>query len=233
MQKTTRILAILASLLLATFCKSFSQASVNVFLARTYEYEGGAKFTDTKFDGHYTKFGVILPTLEKWNRDTGGGDFDNDRKITWNDIRLLTWSEATKIYKGLYWDRVRADSIGSQRIANIIVDFVVNSGFRQDFIMYLQKRVGTPADGVIGLQTVKAINRADECQLFNDLLRWRIDYYKRVTRSTPRISKFYKGLINRLKKICCNDNYKKNEKGIFVIIDYGCDCLRIGELSAR
>ncbi len=230
MQKIARFLLIFAVCSLQ-ICKVYPQASVAIFLARTYEYEGGASFTDTKFDGHYTKFGVILPTLEKWHRETGGGDYDGDKKVTWNDIRLLTWAEATKIYKRFYWDRVQADSIQSQRLANIIVDFVVNSGFRSDFIMYLQKRVGVKADGIIGAVTVKAINRANECDLFNDLLRWRIAYYKRVTKSTPRISKYYRGLINRLKKICCKDNYKQNEKGVFIIIDLGCDCLRIDELS--
>jgi lysozyme family protein len=223
MQKALLLFAMFAFLQVAN-----GQANVNVFLARTYEYEGGSKFTSTEFDGHFTKFGIILPTLQKWHSETKFGDFDNNKIVNWNDVRLLSWSDATQIYKNLYWDKCKADEIKSQRIANIIVDFVVNSGFRKDFLFFLQKKIGVAQDGKIGPKTIQAINSTNECELFNALLVWRLDYYKRITKSTPRLKGLLNGLKNRLKKICCNDNYnyKKNEKSKnYIIIADGCSCL--------
>lgn len=229
----TRFIFFFASFLFANIFfaknKANGQAKASVFLAKTYEYEGGSKFTDISFDGHYTKFGIILSTFQMFHRTKKGDcDIDKDGKVTANDLRLLTWSQATQIYKVLYWNVCHGDNIKSQRIANIIVDFVVNSGFRDDFLKYLQKQVGVSQDGKIGLKTINAINNSDECKLFNSLLKWRLGYYKAITKK-KRLSKLFKGLKNRLKKICCNENYK-NEKSNYTIQPNGCNCMSVDGL---
>jgi hypothetical protein len=206
------VLAFLVSFL------AYSKTDVEIFLLRTYQYEG-SKFTDTKFDGHYTKYGIILPTLEKYYSQTQKGDIDQDKKITWNDIRLLNWELAVDIYKELYWLPGQGDKFKSQRNANLTVDFFVNSGFRPDFIKSVQKLVGSKQDGIIGIQTARAINSYDECLYFNRVMLWRKGYYARIVKANPqRLGKLLNGLNNRLIKICKNENFKNDSL-------LGCDCM--------
>ena len=213
--------SLLFSFLFSFLAFSSPKPSVELFLIRTYQYEGGSKFTDTKFDGHYTKFGIILPTLEVYYNSTGRGDIDQDKKITWNDIRLLNWDIAVDIYRELYWKPGQGDNFKSQRNANLTVDFFVNSGFRADFIKYIQKLSGAKQDGVIGIKTVTAINQKAECIYFNKVIKWRKNYYALIVKNNPqRLGKLLNGLNNRLIKICKNENYKNDTL-------HGCDCLPI------
>lgn len=202
-----------------------SGANVSVFLQKTYQYEGGAKFTTTHFDGRYTKYGIIFETFKDFSINGKKLDNDKDGKITPNDLRLSTCEQATVIYKRLYWDRWQADSIKSQKIANILVDFTVNSGFRTDFIRYVQRKVGVKDDGILGAKTLQAINKADECSLFNSLLAWRTGYYKVITSKVPRLNNLLNGLLNRLKLICLNENYKLIKSRFVLNSPADCDCL--------
>ena len=61
-----------------------------------------------------------------------------------------------------YWDFCKADQIGSQSVAEIIVDWYVNSGFIG--LKKVQKILGVEQDGKFGPITIGAINsRSAKC----------------------------------------------------------------------
>lgn len=72
------------------------------------------------------------------------------------DIKGLTKEDAKAIYRRDYWDRAKASqydgAIGFQ-----LFDAAVNSGVSAAIKM-LQRAVGVPDDGVIGPQSLNAIN---------------------------------------------------------------------------
>jgi lysozyme family protein len=72
------------------------------------------------------------------------------------DMRDLRQEQARAIYRTLYWDAIRADEL-PDAIRFDVFDGAVNSGVTQS-IRWLQRAVGTEADGVIGSFTLNAIN---------------------------------------------------------------------------
>lgn len=72
------------------------------------------------------------------------------------DIKVLTKEDAKAIYRRDYWDRAQASkydgAIGFQ-----LFDAAVNSGVSAAIKM-LQRAIGVPDDGVIGPQSLNAIN---------------------------------------------------------------------------
>ena len=72
------------------------------------------------------------------------------------DIRSLSLSDAKAIYKRDYWDKTQCDSLPSA-INFDIFDTAVNSGVDRA-IKLLQKSVGVEVDGIIGKDTLFAVN---------------------------------------------------------------------------
>lgn len=96
--------------------------------------------------GGPTNWGITIATLSDW-RGT---------RQTALDVRNLTKEEADEIYDARYWKTVRADELPSG-LDYTVVDFYVNSGAWA--IRILQRVLGVTEDGVIGDQTMKAIER--------------------------------------------------------------------------
>lgn len=71
------------------------------------------------------------------------------------DMRDLTQDQAKGIYKALYWNAVRAEEL-PEDVRFDVFDAAVNSGVGQS-VRWLQRAVGTEADGVIGAYTLNAI----------------------------------------------------------------------------
>jgi lysozyme family protein len=102
------------------------------------------------------------------------------------------------VFKRYYWDRMQADGIRSQSIANLLVDWVWLSGAWG--IKNAQKELGVTADGIVGMKTLAAINGFQTEQLlFNRLWRARQAYILRI--STGSQKKFRLGWLNRLDAI--------------------------------
>lgn len=97
------------------------------------------------------------------------------------DIKNLTKDEAKAIYKRDYWLSL-FDSIGDQRIANVLFDFSVNAG-TETAIRTMQKALNDVlagpilADGVFGPATLSAVNGADPEKLLKQFTVRRITYY--------------------------------------------------------
>ena len=146
--------------------------------------------------GGPTKYGVILA---EWKAK--GWDKDGDKDIDVNDLKLITADDAASIAKTHYWDKLKADDIKNQSIAEFLVDFAYNCGVATA-AKKIQECLGVIIDGNIGPKSIKAINEADQKQLFNNLKTKRRNYYLGIVARKPLQFKFLKGWLRR------NDSFK-------------------------
>lgn len=168
-------------------------ANFEKFAGRLLVLEGG--YVNNPADrGGPTKYGVILAT---WKAH--GWDKDNDGDIDDEDIKKLTPEDAKYIAKKIFWDHFKADEIKNQSLAEFIVDWGYNSG-TGTAARKLQQALGVAADGVIGRQTLAALNSANQKQLFEKLKQARIDFIEAIVRNRPDQMRFYDGWMNRVQK---------------------------------
>lgn len=161
------------------------------FAGKILRLEGG--FVNHPADkGGPTKYGVILSTWKQY-----GYDKDHDGDIDAEDIRELTEADARYIAKKVFWDFFQADFILNQSIAEFIVDWGYNSG-RVTVAKKLQKLLNVTADGLIGVQTLNAINCTDQQNLFDALKVARRVFIDNIVEQRPDQSVFHKGWINRI-----------------------------------
>jgi lysozyme family protein len=96
----------------------------------------------------------------------------------------------------MFWDKWKADSIISQSIAELLVDWAWGSGIYG--IKYPQQVLGVKVDGIVGAKTLAAINNyPDQEELFNKLWQRRKKHFEDIAKS-PSKKKFLKGWLNRL-----------------------------------
>jgi lysozyme family protein len=137
-----------------------------------------------------TNFGISAPVYGEWI----------GRTPTVADMKAITKPIALQIYKKNYWDAMRADSINSQSVANILVDHGINAGVSRAGRMMqevLNKKFGKnlKVDGNIGPISIQAINSVNSQALFNEYKTAREAYY--ISLNDPT---FGAGWLNRLSK---------------------------------
>jgi lysozyme family protein len=154
--------------------------------------EGSVYENDPTDTGGCTKYGIILQTLKDYNFDV-----NKDGVYTCEDVKALTLEDAKLIYKKMYWDYFKADSIKNQSLAEYIVDGAINQG-KGTIAKYVQTIIGVTADGLVGNKTLEAINSHDSKDLFHKLKEKRTERYHNIVAKNPSQSKFIKGWINRV-----------------------------------
>lgn len=97
--------------------KLTAMADFNIYAPHLLQFEGGYVFHPMD-EGGPTNMGVTLQTY----RD----HFGQDKTV--DDLKDISRDEWTQIMKSGYWDRCKADRIDSQSVAEILVDWCVNSG---------------------------------------------------------------------------------------------------------
>lgn len=147
--------------------------------------------------GGYTMVGVTLETYKSYCRKKG---YPTPTPQRLHDIPFSQWVD---ILKGMFWDRMNADRIASQGIANMCVDWLWISGTGR--IKNIQKILNVKQDGIVGDKTIAAINSANIKELFTKLYNAREKFYK----SCSGWWKYGKGWMRRLDAI--------NEDGSFTI----------------
>lgn len=105
--------------------------------------------------------------------------------------------DETQLFYLEWWNRGHYPSIKSQDVANLLFDYEVNSA--STAVKAVQRLVGSTPDGVMGPNTVAAINKADPVKLYNDLLAQRKTNYERIVANDPSQQVFWNGWMNRLK----------------------------------
>ena len=155
--------------------------------------EGG--FVNNPADpGGATNMGVTLATFQQW--------YGADKTVA--DLRMMTDAQWTAIMKGGYWDKCLADQIKNQSVAEMIVDWCINSG--NGIVRKVQGIVGVTADGIVGPKTIAAINRYDQQNLHFRIKKARAEYYASLVDNRKSNLAFYDGWISRIAQL----NFKRN-----------------------
>jgi len=169
------------------------------------KWEGG-KSNDVKdsaswftcgVDGIHTNKGV---TYQSWVSVFGENEVDRFLKMSQKDWGL--------IFKSKYWDAVKGDDIKSQAIANVLVSWAWGSGDKTA-VKQIQRVLGVTRDGIIGKQTLGAINKSNEVELFAECIKAREMFFRYISNpmnasgQKQRIAftnnqRFLKGWLNRL-----------------------------------
>lgn len=166
-------------------------ASFEKYAPVLWDLEGG--FVDDPDDrGGATNRGITLKTYEGWCRRHG---YPRPTVQRLKDLDSETWK---RIAKELFWDKVGGDDIRDQRVANLIADWAFNSG--AGIITRVQALVGVRADGIVGRETVRAINSEDPARLAADLKRLRTSFYHTLARRGNN-RKYLRGWLARLEKL--------------------------------
>lgn len=94
------------------------------------------------------------------------------------------------------WEAYHLNQIISQKVANLIFDYIVHSG---KAVKNIQKVLGVTQDGIIGPNTLRAINSQNPTTLFNKILAERKEYLDGLIKKDPTQEVFREGWTNRLK----------------------------------
>lgn len=152
------------------------------------KWEGG--FVNDPYDrGGATNKGVTIGTFQSFYP---GKTVDDLKRIT--DDQWLT------IFKSGYWNPWQADQIKNQAIANILVDWAWSSGARTA-IRKVQELLGVSVDGLVGNETLSAINGQDAEELFDRIKVARYDFVDAIVKRDPSQKRFITGWKNRIKSI--------------------------------
>jgi lysozyme family protein len=138
-------------------------------------------------------WGVTIGTYETYCRKKGYP------KPTVERLKNITKEEWTEILKTMYWDRWKADEIKNQSVANILVDWVWASGSHG--IKRPQRLLGVKADGIVGKQTIAAVNAMDAATFFKMIKDDRAKFIDEICKARPKNEKYRKGWMNRINAI--------------------------------
>jgi len=124
--------------------------------------EGG--YINHKSDpGGATKYGVSLRFLKNLGLY---GDFNNDGQISGEDIKIMSLQDAKAIYKKSWWDKHHYGDIKNLQISTKILDMAINIGSYNAHKIIQQSLNDSGSsikiDGLIGKQTLNAINKCED-----------------------------------------------------------------------
>lgn len=152
-------------------------------------WEGG--FVDDPLDrGGATNKGITIGTF----RNFYGKD------ATVEQLKHITDEQWLHIFKSGYWDKWKADDIENQSIADIVVDWAWASGTVTS-IKQVQKILGVAVDGIVGNDTLTAINIAGQRSLFAKIHSMRIEFVENIVKRDPSQARFLKGWKNRINSL--------------------------------
>ncbi|HNO71458.1 MAG TPA: putative peptidoglycan-binding domain-containing protein [Bacteroidia bacterium] len=105
-------------------------------------------------------------------------------------------AEIEHFYRVNYWDKIKGDEIKDQRVANSIFDFAVNAGVTTSSVL-AQKVVGVKEDGVLGGDSLTAINNQPADQFISAFTVAKIARYISIVKKRPANQKYFYGWIRR------------------------------------
>ena len=140
--------------------------------------------------GGATMCGVTIAAYRKYRRLKGKPD------PTVSELKAISLDEWLDILRTFYWDKMKADQIKNQSIANLCVDNVWGSG--AGYIKQIQLVAGASPDGIVGPKTLAAINGYNQKVLFDKLWQKRKLFYHNLVIARPSNKKFLNGWLNRL-----------------------------------
>lgn len=164
-------------------------------LSLVLNHEGG--YANNPLDsGGETYQGIARNFNPYWS---GWLILDQIANKAWNALYSELNSAVQAFYKAQYWDRHKLGGINNQAIANLVFDWLVNSGqagrqIQQVLVLMGQNIV---VDNIIGQQTVNAINSVNQAELNNKIIEARKKYYQTGVADGWLDSSFLNGLLSR------------------------------------
>ena len=126
------------------------------------------------------------------------GDLKKASVALYNDDALVNL--VASFYKTNYWDTLNLDSVDSKIKANELFCFAVNVGTKSA-VRVLQDMLGLQCDGIMGQETLRALNNYSEQAFDVDFDRAEIAYYRNLIRKNPRLGVYERGWENRARSV--------------------------------
>jgi lysozyme family protein len=153
--------------------------------------------------GGATNFGISIRYLIASGGIKARPDIDvnHDGKLDFTDIKAMSVDQAVAIYKKDWWDAEGYARINDQGCATKIFDFSVNMGHPRAHKLAQQGCVacGKPVipDGVLGSQTIAAINSCDPTSFLFHLKDQAASFYRSLAAHNSSLAKFLPGWLKR------------------------------------
>ena len=113
------------------------------------------------------------------------------------NIATLTVAQASDVYQKKYW---LWGGVNSQQVASKLFDLGVNV-YPPHVVQWCQKATGATVDGVLGPNTLAAINAANSDDLLQSIVQQAIDYYFAIVASRPSQATFLHGWMRRVARL--------------------------------
>ena len=126
------------------------------------------------------------------------GDLKKASVALYDDDALVNL--VASFYKKTYWDALCLDDANSQLKANELFCFAVNVGVKSA-VRVLQNMLGLTIDGIMGQETLRALNNYNEQAFDVDFDRAEIAYYRNLVKAKPEYHIYERGWINRAEKV--------------------------------
>lgn len=154
-------------------------ANFNTYLPTLLQHEGGYQ-NHASDNGNYNSLGQNVGTNFGISAKFYEGVIGRPPSVS--DMKNITQQKAGQLYKNHFWDKISGDSIINQSVAEIIFDHAVNAGVSRagSLVQKILKNEFSKTittDGVIGVNTVNAINSVNPKTLFELIKAARISYY--------------------------------------------------------
>ena len=146
----------------------------------------------TEDSGGRTRFGIA----ERFHPDLGDDFYTGPAEVA---LEL-----AREIYRRQYWDIIRGDDLSSQQVAAKLLDMAVNMGVRQAVVLG-QRAANAIAgshigeDGIVGRETLAAINDSDAVLLLAHLRELCSKFYLHLAVVRPEAQRYLHGWLTRAK----------------------------------
>lgn len=112
------------------------------------------------------------------------------------DTNIELHAEILSFYEVNFWDRLNADQIDSQEVAESIFDFAVNAGVATSATL-AQMIAGCNTDGIIGPDSIKAINAFNPEHFLAAFTVAKIARYVNIVKKRPTSRKYFYGWVIR------------------------------------
>lgn len=112
------------------------------------------------------------------------------------DIKNMTVERATEIYREQYWKDLWSQ-IDSQAVCDKLFDLGVLMGVHTA-VRILQLTLDTTQDGIFGVNTLAAVNQADETSLLKNYKANLVTHTFNLATANPSLRVFLKGWATRI-----------------------------------
>jgi len=115
------------------------------------------------------------------------------------NITSLDWEAAKRVYYKRYWLQGDCQQM-PPRLAVLHFDGCVNHGIGRA-AKFLQKSIGTIADGDIGPATLALISKFNEIDICNKICDQRANFYRSIVYTIPTQGKYLGGWLRRVQEM--------------------------------